>query len=201
MKKRRVPILLMVLALLILGLGIVFLKKAHGAKVCGFVQTDCITGKIPISLIPNLSGTPPVYLTPANPTNLTSTSYLMFGLGNTLTITPTKSGKVRFDISFYPSGVGNVRQNNYQLSYGTGVAPANGTSVTGTVVGGVYSGGVVAVAIDAGVVTPSPIVRDVIVVSLTPNTAYWFDIQGAKGSGNTSVGMTTIEATLEELPY
>jgi hypothetical protein len=199
MKRRYISLIIAVLLLIGIGIGGDFLNNAYGSGNCGLVGKDCTTGKIPPSLIPG--GTSPKYLTPANPTNLTSTSYLMFGLGSTLSITPTISGKVRFSISFFPSGVGNVKQNSYQLSYGTGMAPANGTSATGTIVGGVYSGGMVVAPIDAGVVTPAPIVRDVIVMSLTLSTAYWFDIQGAKGAGNTSVGMTTIEATLEELPY
>ena len=146
------------------------------------------------------SGAAPKYLTPANPTNLTSTSYRMFGLGSTIAITPAKSGKVRWTISWYASGVG-LGTNTYKLSYGSGAAPANGSAASGTVVGGVYSGGASAAAIDAGAPTPAPILRDVIVMSLAPGTAYWFDVQGARGSRSTAVGMTLIEATLEELPY
>jgi hypothetical protein len=126
----------------------------------------------------------------------------MFGLGSTIHITPTKSGKVRFTISFYPQGVG-PGLNSYKISYGTGTAPINGVAATGTVVGGTYSGGAVSAApVDGGVsATPALIVRDVIVVSLTPLTAYWFDVQGAKATGSTSMTMSVIEATLEELPY
>lgn len=147
------------------------------------------------------SGAAPVYFNPANPTSLTSTSFLMFGLGSTIHITPTKSGKVRFTISFYPVGIGPYF-NSYKISYGSGAAPANGAAATGTVVGGVYTGGTSVVAVDGGIsTTPALIERNVVVLSLTPLTAYWFDVQGSKTPGNTSLSMSTIEATLEELPY
>jgi hypothetical protein len=140
------------------------------------------------------------YLTPANPTSLTSTSYLMFGLGSTLTYTTLRAGNTRITFSWFPVGVGPAT-NNYRLAYGTGLAPANGTAATGTVVGATYIGGtaVAPVPIDGGVSpTPTMIVREVI-VHLTTGTAYWIDMQGAKGSGNTSVGMSTLEVTIQEL--
>jgi hypothetical protein len=143
-------------------------------------------------------GAAPLYLTPANPTNLTSTNYTMFGLGSTLKITPLKSGKVKFSISFFPSAVGIASaMNNYKLAYGSGAAPINGAAATGTVVGGVYTGGGAVAAAS----TPAPIVREIIVTGLTPGTQYWFDIQGQKASGYTSMGMATIESNITELPY
>lgn len=199
MKSRYIGLLIGLLFLGGIALGNILRSDAWGSGSCGFVSIDCTTQKIPDTLIP--SGAAPAYFTPANPTNLTSTSYLMFGLGSTIKITPTKSGKVRFAISYFASGVGSTGLNNYKISYGTGVAPSNGTSATGTVIGGIYSGGITALAIDAGVPTPAAVVRNAIVTGLTPSTAYWFDVQGAKKSGNTSVGMTNIEVTLEELPY
>lgn len=198
---------------------------AASASVCPITGTN---SKLNTAIIPDLSATyilntargspggvatlngsgqvsqPPAiasskYMTPANPTNLTSTSYLMFGLGSTMSFTALRVGKVRFTISWFPGGVGPA-MNTYKVAYGTGLAPANGTAATGTVVGAIYYGGTAAAApIDGGAsTTPIMIVRDVI-VSQSSGTAYWWDLQGAKGSGNTSVGMSTIEATLEEL--
>jgi hypothetical protein len=146
------------------------------------------------------SGAAPVYFNPATPSSLTSTSFLMFGLGSTIHITPTKSGKVRLTISFYPVGVG-PGLNSYKISYGSGTVPANGAAATGTVVGGVYTGGITITGIDGGISTPALIDRNVVVMSLTPLTAYWFDVQGSKSPVNTSMSMNTIEASLEELPY
>jgi hypothetical protein len=142
-------------------------------------------------------GASPSYFTPASPTNLTSNSFLMFGLGSTFAITPVKSGKVRFTIKYGPGGVGITALNSFKIAYGTGAAPANGAAATGTVVGGTDQGG----AFVSANGTPSLINRNVIVTGLTLNTAYWFDIQGAKNASHTSVGMGSVEATLEELPY
>jgi hypothetical protein len=138
-----------------------------------------------------------VYLQPANPTALTSSSYKMFGLGSALKFTPSVTGVVRFTIKYFPAGVGTTSLNNFKLAYGSGTAPANGASATGTVVGVIDQGGAVA-SVNA---TPALIQRNIIVPTLTPGIAYWFDIQGAIGSGNTSVSMTNIESTIEELAF
>jgi hypothetical protein len=205
------------------GVSDVVLNEARGDGNCGFVVKDCTTGKLPFAVMP--VGTTLQYLNPPNPTNLTSTSYRMFGLGSLLSITPRQSGRVRLTISFYPLGIGSA-MNTYKVSYGTGAAPVNGAAAVGTVVGGVYSGGTAlavaagappndgSVAIDGGArdagvapidgnaaVTPALIVRDIIVTGLALNVACWFDVQAAIGSGNSAVGMQTIEATLAELPY
>jgi hypothetical protein len=146
---------------------------------------------------PLQAGTASVYLTPANPTALTSTSYLMFGLGSTLAFTPSVSTKVRFSIKYVPGGVGTTGLNSFKLAYGTGAAPANGAAATGTIVGGVDQGGAVA----SVNVTPAINQRNVIISSLTPGVAYWFDIQGAKNAAHTNVGIFSIEATIQELSF
>ncbi|HVP23101.1 MAG TPA: hypothetical protein VMS77_04240 [Conexivisphaerales archaeon] len=145
-----------------------------------------------MSYFPN--GAVPKYLTPSNPANLTSTSYSMFGLGSSMCLTPLKSGKVQLAICFFPSGVGSST-NNFRLCYGSGTAPLNGAAAAGTVVGGTYVGGSVVAASS----TPAAIYRTIIVTGLTVGVSYWFDLQAARNSGNTSVGAGSIEATLQEL--
>jgi hypothetical protein len=146
---------------------------------------------------PLRAGTASAYLTPANPTALTSTSYLMFGLGSTLSFTPTQSGIIRFSIKYVPGGVGTTGLNNFKLAYGSGAAPANAAAATGTVVGGVDQGGAIA-SVNA---TPALNQRNVIVTGLTPGVTYWFDIQGAKNAAHTSVGIFSIESTIQELSF
>lgn len=148
------------------------------------------------------SGAAPVYANPTNPTALRSTKYSMFGLGSAFTITPMKSGNVRFSVSFYPGGVGS-RTNSYRIAYGTDTPPANGKDATGTVVGGTYTGGTaLAAPTDGGVSSTTPqIVRNVIIVRSDPGLAVWFDLQGAMGNGNSNVSATNVEGTLEELPF
>jgi hypothetical protein len=142
-------------------------------------------------------GAAAAFFTPANPAAITLATFRMFGLGSTINITPTKTGKVRFTINYFPGGTGTAGTNSYKICYGTGAAPANGVAASGTVVGRTDAGGTT-IAI-AG--TPAAIVRDVIITGLTLGTAYWFDVQGARNAGNSSCSMGSIEATLEELPY
>jgi hypothetical protein len=141
------------------------------------------------------AGAASLYITPANPASLTNNLFRMFGLGASTYFTPLKSGKVKFNISFFPSGVGTAGTNSFKLCWGTGAAPANGTAASGNVVGRTDAGGT-AIAI-AG--TPAPIVREITVTGLTLNTQIWFDIQGAKNSGNSAVGMGSIEINIQEL--
>ena len=143
------------------------------------------------------TGAAPAYFQPGNPTNITSTAFQMFGLGGTLKITPLKTGKVRFTISFFPGGVGATATNSFKISYGSGAAPVNGAAATGTVIGGTYSGGAI-VSVSA---TPAAVTRNVVVTGLSAGTAYWFDVQGARNTANTSVGLGGTESTVEELPY
>jgi hypothetical protein len=162
------------------------------------VSVSIVGGKAVVTIGGSASGANPKYLTPANPTNLTSTSYTHFGLGSTLNITPLLSGKIQFTIKYLPSAVGTFSgTNSFRVAYGTGTPPANAAAATGSVVGGTDLGGG-AVAVGS---TPAPIVRNVIVTGLTLGTAYWFDIQGSKNSGFTSMGMSSIEVTITELPY
>lgn len=150
------------------------------------------------SIVGRAASAAPSFATPANPTNLTSTSYTHFGLGGTLAMTPLRSGKVMLTINFYPSAVGTgTGLNNYRVAYGTGAAPANGAAATGSNKGVVrQGGGAIAVAS-----TPPMVTWAVIITGLSVGTAYWFDIQGQKNSSYTSMGMASIEAGLQELPF
>jgi hypothetical protein len=139
----------------------------------------------------------PASFYPSNPSNITLATFRMFGLGSTLAFTPLTRGTVRFTIRYYPNGVGTSGLNSYKICYGTGAAPANGVAASGTVVGNTDSGGA-SIGISS---TPAAIDRDVVITGLTPGTAYWFDVQGARNSGNSACGMSGIEATIQELPY
>jgi phosphodiesterase/alkaline phosphatase D-like protein len=123
----------------------------------------------------------------------------MFGLGSTLKMTPLKTGKVRFFINFNPSGIGTATSpSTYKLAYGTGTAPVNGASATGTVFDTSDSGSNYTASVSSPSYTHT---HDFIISGLTVNTAYWFDVQAQKGSGSTSVGMGNIRVSIQELPY
>ena len=77
---------------------------------------------------------------PTNPTGTTSsTAYVMMGLGSVLNLTPIYSGNIRITFN---SGLSNSVAGdgtNLTLAYGTGTAPSNGASATGTVFTPVYT--------------------------------------------------------------
>jgi len=140
----------------------------------------------------------PIYSTPANPTPITGASDTMLGLGNTLNITPLKSGNIKLSIRYFSAAVGTTSSSNiFRLRRGTGAVPVNGAAATGTVIGGTDGGGY-AIAVGA---TAAPIVRNVIVMGSSIGVATWFDLSVTKASGLTSITASGIEVTLEELSY
>jgi hypothetical protein len=144
-----------------------------------------------------VKGANPGFFTPASPASINYATFRMFGLGSTFAITPLKTGKVRFTLSYAPGGVGTVGLNSFKICYGTGAAPANGVAASGTVVGRTDSGGAI-MSVNA---TPALVNRNVIVTGLSVGTSYWFDVQGARHASNSSCSVNSIEATLEELAY
>jgi hypothetical protein len=145
-----------------------------------------------------INGAIPVSFNPANPTNLSGSSLAMFGLGSTLKITPLKTGKIKFFINFIPTGIGSPSGNStYKLAYGTGTAPVNAAAATGTIFDSSDSGSVFAVSIGSPSIS---FTHNFIITGLVVNTAYWFDVQGVK-AGGTSIGMSAIRVSIEELPY
>lgn len=127
---------------------------------------------------------------PADPTGTTSTTMVMMGLAGA--ITPTSSGRVYFQIS------GDVAQSTtadgakWQLSYGTGSAPANAAALAGTQVGSnptmTFLTGLLKV----------PFCSQAIITGLTPGTAYWLDIALAAVTGGTAT-MTNLSLTAYEV--
>jgi len=139
-----------------------------------------------------------VQLTSASPAAPTATSpYKMQGLG--ATITPTKSGNILVIIS---GTIGTTSTTaaagiQYQLSYGTGTAPANAAALTGTQVGQVqkYTNPATATAIaDVAV----PFTTQAVITGLAVGTTYWIDLAaetvGIANSGKlTNVSVSAIE--------
>lgn len=138
----------------------------------------------------------PAVFTPGNPGATLSTTLVMMGLGATITYTATSSGKVLVIISGFHQIATAVQTNTIGARFGTGTAPNNGDAVTGTRFGGVA---------DASIRPPSvggPCAWSFnAVLSLTPNTATWFDIALAcpNGAGADSTQINTIGASIVEL--
>ncbi len=123
----------------------------------------------------------------ANPGGTTSTTMVMMGLAGA--ITPVSSTRIYFQIS------GDVTQSTtadgakWQLSYGTGAAPANAAALTGTQVGANPT-----MTFLTGVLTV-PFCIQAVVTGLTPLTAYWLDLALAAVTGGTaSVSNVSVSA-------
>lgn len=125
--------------------------------------------------------------TPSDPTGTASTTGAMMGLGTTCKLTPTYSGRVYFEIY----GVGsNTGANNFRVNarIGTGTAPANAAAPSGTQVGSTLISSV------PGSGQQIPYKIGGIIATLTPGTAYWFDVDLFTSTGTASILETTCNA-------
>lgn len=132
-------------------------------------------------------------VSPANPTQTASATYVMMGLGAAASpalITPNFSTRIIVEIS------GNVTATNgntatLQLSTGTGAAPANAAAVTGTQVGNQPTFTAL-----TGALTGSFSVQ-AIITGLTPGVQSWLDVALKSSSGNVSI--TNLSVTANEV--
>jgi hypothetical protein len=122
--------------------------------------------------------------------------YVMGGLGNTMTITPTTSGTVEFTVTgtAQPSSASIPPVGWIRLAYGTGTAPGKGASVTGTVFDAPLE------SYQTSVANWVPFSQTSTVNGLAIGTSYWFDIQ-LKCTDSTLCSMTVknVTATLQEI--
>lgn len=129
---------------------------------------------------------------PSNPTGTTATAGgVMMGLGATCKITPVYSGRLLIDIQGSGSNTTTAAAFNVQLRYGTGSAPANGATPSGTTLGTTVLG----LANPANYIMPFKVGG--IATGLTPGTAYWIDVSLYQTSGGTAsiqqVGCSALE--------
>lgn len=134
------------------------------------------------------------FSTPVSPSATGSTSLVMMGLGGTFTITPASSGTVQATINGQLTTATGVATISYAPRFGTGGAPANGAAVTGTNFGAVGTFTTQAPATNANV--PMSITG---LVTLTPGTAYWFDLALATSSGADAASFTNPMFTAVEI--
>lgn len=116
-----------------------------------------------------------------NPSGTTSTSGVMVGLGTICKITPVSSTRVYFQIqgTLNNSVAGDGAFAN--LRFGTGAAPANAASPTGTLISGN-----VGMTADSGASAQYPFTVNGIATGLTPGTALWFDLDIFAFTGGTA---------------
>lgn len=179
------------------SLGAALTTTGAGAPTLGF-GSSAASYNFP-GAIGSVAGTPTMLSTagatlqaaPTNPTSTTSTTGVMMGLGSICAITPKYSSRVFVAIE----GMGETNTNGDgwegKLQYGTGAAPINGASGTGTSIGGALG----AVGVQGGVLNMFNLSG--IAVNLTPGTAYWFDVQLQAVTGGTAlianIGCTAFE--------
>ena len=130
--------------------------------------------------------------TPGNPTGTASTVGVMMGLAGA--ITPAISGTVLLMVSgtiFNPTAIADG--GKVQLRYGTGSAPANAASLTGTAVGGLVQ------FIASTTAEKVPFAVQAVVTGLTASTTYWIDVGLAAITGGTAtisdVSVSAVELT------
>jgi hypothetical protein len=120
----------------------------------------------------------------ASPSAITASTQEMLGCGSTFTLTPKSSGNVMVlmftSFTFSTASSPNVQVNS---KYGTGTAPSNGASATGTSFGTSWSG--YPNSTQYNEVGIFPYVTLAKITGLTVNTSYWFDIACTTGTSAT----------------
>ncbi|NND63404.1 MAG: hypothetical protein HKN48_09445, partial [Flavobacteriaceae bacterium] len=127
-----------------------------------------------------------------NPGSTNSSTVTMVGLAGA--ITPNSGTKVMIIISGDIAQSGNDGNSTLQLYYGTGSAPSNGASVTGTTAGGnihiEFKG--------TGSQIKYPFTTNAIISGLTPGTTYWMDL-GTTNTGGNTVNINNVSISALEL--
>lgn len=129
--------------------------------------------------------------TPADPTGNATGTATMMGLAGSFT--PVRSGNVFMVISGTVQNNTNADGANVQLSYGTGSAPANAATLTGTQVGTAFQ------CSQATATTEVAFIVHFVVTGLTLNTAYWYDLALKDVTGGTAAAKR-ITMSVFELP-
>jgi hypothetical protein len=137
----------------------------------------------------------PVTYKPAAPSATSSATRVMMGLGSTCTYTPTGSGLVLVEIQASPYASTAAVYLLINALYGTGAAPANAAAETGT---GIGNGPFTTRPPSTGSTVPSQFAVSA-VLSLTPGTAYWFDLSLGTSNVADAANLETITVTLVEL--
>jgi hypothetical protein len=137
--------------------------------------------------------TAPARFSPGNPTGTTSTTQVMMGLA--CAFTPTGSGLVL--VTFCATVKTTVAQVPVTIGgrFGTSTAPTNGAALTGTRIGPAADP-----AISGSGAGSSTTFAITDVLTLTPATAYWFDLAVATGNVSDTASASAVSLTLVELP-
>jgi len=118
----------------------------------------------------------------------------MMGLGSTLKLTPKFSGTVIIKIDSEAKNTADGNGIQFEISYGTGTAPSNGSPTTGTQVGPTFERDFWGPNATVGFGT------NLEITGLTVGTDYWFDIAlRSLGAGSSNATIQNIEVYIEEI--
>ena len=136
----------------------------------------------------------------SNTTAPNSTSaYKMQGMAGSITPQWTGTVLVTFSGTIYePAGTAATIGINYQLSYGTGTAPTNNSTLTGTQFGIIQSNENGATVTAADMLQPYSITA--IITGLAIGTTYWLDLAAESIGTASDQGFSTTSITAAELP-
>jgi hypothetical protein len=170
--------------------------KRHGASLVGgelqlgAIATCAYDGtNLQLLAVSSLPAPATVNVGPSNPAASTSASRVMMGLGDSGTITPTRTGIVVFMVAFNVTPNNASGGTNWHLRYGTGTRPVNGAAETGTAA---------MAQSNQGSGNQSPTLMGV-VTGLTVGTAYWFDVSIGVVAPVTSTSLGGVSMTAFEL--
>ena len=172
------------------------IQKASSSQF-GIVEVDNVTIKATSGVIATINGAIG-QSQPGNPTAPASTAtYKMQGLAGA--ITPVRTGTVLLIVSGYITASTTTAGDGilFQLSYGTGSAPANAGTLAGTQVGQImeYTNPATVTAADIHV----PFSVQAVVTALTLATAIWIDLAAKSVATNSAVGLAGISVSAVEI--
>jgi len=140
----------------------------------------------------------PTQFGPTSPGSITLTSNILYynaGLGSTIKYTPAFSGSVMITLSgTYTQGTSG-RTYFVQFNYGTGTAPAKGTTTTVSTQACAMSAGVA-----AGGGNTTEFCVPVLITGLAVGTAYWFDLQVLSNTSSDTFSINEVMCQIWETP-
>jgi hypothetical protein len=136
----------------------------------------------------------PARYQPSDPAGTTSTTQVMMGLGSVCAYTPAGSGLVLAICTGQVQIITAVVAATLAGRYGTGTAPLNGVAVTGTLFGGAEN----QIYRPASIGDPMGFAFTDL-LTLTPGTAYWFDISLESSGGTAEAEINNVSLVLAEL--
>jgi hypothetical protein len=130
----------------------------------------------------------------AAPTGPASTTLTMMGLGSGGTFTPHYDGVAIITITSWSKNGTAGDGASYQIVYGTGTAPSNAGTYTGTACGAPTEAANSGLASSTNTIIPFSITC--IATGLALNTPYWIDLAGAQITGGTvTMGPVNVSAS------